>query len=31
VTESETPYDDHATVRLDGDVVDELSAVLAAL
>lgn len=31
VTQSATPYDDRATVRLDGDVVDELGAVLAAL
>jgi NAD-dependent deacetylase len=31
VTESETPYDDKADVRLGGDVVDELEAVLAAL
>ena len=26
-----TPYDDDAVVKLDGDVVDELDAVLAAL
>jgi NAD-dependent deacetylase len=31
VTQSSTPYDRHAAVRLDGDVVDELGAVLAAL
>ncbi len=31
VTRSSTPYDSEATVRLDGDVVDELDAVLAAL
>ncbi len=31
VTRSATPYDEHAAVRLDGDVVDELTAVLAAL
>ena len=31
VTKGSTPYDRDATVRLDGDVVDELSAVLAAL
>ena len=31
VTGSETPYDDRAAVRLGGDVVDELEAVLAAL
>ena len=31
VTKSETPYDDRAAVRLDGDVVDELETVLAAL
>ncbi len=31
VTESRTPYDDEAEVRLGGDVVDELEAVLAAL
>ncbi len=31
VTKSATPYDDAAKVRLDGDVVDELGAVLAAL
>jgi NAD-dependent deacetylase len=31
VTQSPTPYDSAATVRLDGDVVDELGAVLAAL
>jgi NAD-dependent deacetylase len=31
ITESDTPYDDRAAVRLGGDVVDELEAVLAAL
>jgi len=31
VTRSATPYDSQATVRLNGDVVDELGAVLAAL
>jgi NAD-dependent deacetylase len=31
LTQSATPYDDRAAVRLRGDVVDELSAVLAAL
>jgi NAD-dependent deacetylase len=31
VTESETPYDDRAAVRLGGDVVDELESVLGAL
>jgi NAD-dependent deacetylase len=31
VTQSSTPYDGRAAVRLDGDVVDELSAVLDAL
>ena len=31
VTEGETPYDDEAELKLDGDVVDELEAVLAAL
>jgi NAD-dependent deacetylase len=31
VTKSPTPYDSSAAVRLDGDVVDELTAVLAAL
>ena len=31
VTEGETPYDDEAHVRLRGDVVDALGAVLAAL
>ncbi len=31
VTKSATPYDGEATVKLDGDVVDELGAVLAAL
>ena len=31
ITASETPYDDRAAVRLGGDVVDELEAVLAAL
>jgi NAD-dependent deacetylase len=31
VTKSRTPFDRHAAVRLGGDVVDELEAVLAAL
>jgi NAD-dependent deacetylase len=31
VTRSTTPYDSDAAVRLDGDVVDELGAVLASL
>ena len=31
VTKGPTPYDRDATVKLDGDVVDELEAVLAAL
>ena len=31
VTRGETPYDRHAAVRLDGDVEDDLAAVLAAL
>jgi NAD-dependent deacetylase len=31
VTKSATPYDDIAAVRLDGDVVDELRGVVAAL
>jgi NAD-dependent deacetylase len=31
VTQSATPYDDRADIRLSGDVVDELGAVLAAL
>jgi NAD-dependent deacetylase len=31
ITESDTPYDDDAEVRLGGDVVDELEAVLAHL
>ena len=31
VTQSPTPYDSEAAVRLDGDVVAELEAVLAAL
>ena len=31
VTAGPTPYDDEAVVKLDGDVVDELDAVLAAL
>ena len=30
VTQGPTPYDDEAEVKLDGDVVDELQAVLAA-
>jgi NAD-dependent deacetylase len=31
ITQSSTPYDDDAAVRLDGDVVAELEAVLSAL
>jgi NAD-dependent deacetylase len=31
VTRSETPFDRVADVKLEGDVVDELDAVLAAL
>lgn len=31
VTKGPTPYDDRATVRLDGDVADELTAILAAV
>ena len=31
VTKSSTPFDRHAAVRMNGDVVDELEAVLAAL
>ena len=31
VTQGPTPYDRLAAVKLDGDVVDELEAVLAAL
>ena len=31
VTQGPTPYDDDAEVKLDGDVVAELQAVLAAL
>ena len=31
VTQGPTPYDDHAAVRLDGDVVEDLRAVLSAL
>jgi NAD-dependent deacetylase len=31
VTQGPTPYDDRAAVKLDGDVVAELDAVLAAL
>ena len=31
LTQSRTPFDHHAAVRMDGDVVDELGAVLAAL
>jgi NAD-dependent protein deacetylase/lipoamidase len=31
VTQSSTPYDRQAAVRLNGDVVEELGAVLAAL
>jgi NAD-dependent deacetylase len=31
ITRSRTPFDRHAVVRMDGDVVDELEALLAAL
>jgi NAD-dependent deacetylase len=31
VTQGPTPYDDEAEVKLGGDVVEELRAVLAAL
>jgi NAD-dependent deacetylase len=31
VTQGPTPYDREAEVKLEGDVVDELEAVLAAL
>jgi NAD-dependent deacetylase len=31
ITQGPTPYDGDAEVKLDGDVVSELSAVLAAL
>jgi NAD-dependent deacetylase len=31
VTQGPTPYDDRASVRMDGDVVEDLNAVLAAL
>ncbi len=31
ITKSATPYDSVAEVRLDGDVVEELRAVMAAL
>jgi NAD-dependent deacetylase len=31
VTQGRTPFDSHAAVKLDGDVVDELAALLAAL
>jgi hypothetical protein len=31
VTQSSTPYDDEATVRLSGDVVEELRAISAEL
>jgi NAD-dependent deacetylase len=31
ITQGPTPYDDDAEVKLDGDVVEELRAVLAAL
>jgi NAD-dependent deacetylase len=31
VTKSSTPYDDATTVRLNGDVAEELQAVLAAI
>jgi NAD-dependent deacetylase len=31
LTQSRTPFDRHAAVRMNGDVVDELESVLAAL
>jgi NAD-dependent deacetylase len=31
VTQGPTPYDNDAEIKLDGDVVEELGAVLAAL
>jgi NAD-dependent deacetylase len=31
VTKSSTPYDDAAAVRMNGDVAEDLQAVLAAL
>jgi NAD-dependent deacetylase len=31
VTQGPTPYDHDAEIKLDGDVVEELGAVLAAL
>ena len=31
LTQGQTPFDARAAVRLDGDVVDELDAVLSAL
>jgi NAD-dependent deacetylase len=31
VTQGPTPYDDRASVRMDGDVIEDLNAVLAAL
>jgi NAD-dependent deacetylase len=31
ITKSRTPFDSQASVRLDGDVVDELHAVMGAL
>ena len=31
VTQGPTPYDSDAAVKLDGDVVEELAAVMAAL
>jgi NAD-dependent deacetylase len=31
VTKGPTPYDPYAAIKLSGDVVDELEAVLAAL
>ena len=30
ITQGSTPYDDDAAVRMDGDVVEDLGAVLAA-
>jgi NAD-dependent protein deacetylase/lipoamidase len=31
ITQGPTPYDDRAAVRMDGDVVDEIAAILAAI
>jgi NAD-dependent deacetylase len=31
ITKGSTPYDDDAAVRMDGDVVDDLGAVVAAV